>query len=137
MNELNFKDYKGLHKTNEYDKKKAELLAEAVTEKITLEKRLDYLNDLIAENSELKSFLWTTLTGECKPLHKIDDSHLKNIMGHLISRGAKIAPEIKAEAVSRGIPVPSDTDAVLYANRMNRAIEAEIIDRDDIFGLED
>lgn len=108
-----FKDYSGLIKKNEYDKPKAELLAEAITERITLEKRITYLNDLIEENADLIAFLWTTLDGECKPLHKLTDSHLKNIMTHLLNRGHRITPTIKAEAMSRNIDVPTETPRIL------------------------
>ena len=85
INELDFKDYSGLNKTNEYDRKKAELLAEAMTERNTLVKRVAFLEDLLIENSDLKPFLWTTFEGVVKPLHKIDDDHLKNIMTHILS----------------------------------------------------
>lgn len=135
MNELNFKDYKGLNKTNEYDRERAELLAEAVTERITLQKRIDYIDTLIDENKELKPFLWTTLKGECKPLHKLDDDHLTNILSHVAQRNGQISPQLRAEAISRDIAIPDP--AVLYEKRMNNMLEAQIIDHDDIFGLDD
>lgn len=128
MNELNFKDYKGLNKTNEYDKDKAELLSEAITEKLALEKRVKYLDTLIEENKDLTPFLWTTLKGECKPLHKITDSHLANILNHILGRNGMISPQIRAEAISRNIEVPDAAE--LYEKRMNMMLEAEIVDND-------
>ena len=136
MNAMDFKDYKGLNKTNEYDHKKAELLAEAVTEKILLEKRVKYLDNLIDENKDLTPFLWTTLHGECKPLHKVDDKHLANIIRHIGERNGIISPQIRAEAISRNIEIPDAAE--LYEQRMNRMLEAEIIDRnDDLLDLDD
>lgn len=126
INELDFKDYSGLNKTNEYDRKKAELLAEAMTERNTLVKRVAFLEDLLIENSDLKPFLWTTLEGVVKPLHKIDDDHLKNIMTHILNRGGTINAQIKAEAKSRGFTIPT-------ADPRRLAIEAEIIDHDDFY----
>ncbi len=126
MNELDFKDYKGLTKPNEYDQTKAELLGEAVTEKLMLEKRVAYLNDLIEENKELTPYLWTTLDGTCKPLHKLETSHLKNIMGHILNRGGKISKEIKAEAISRNISIPDET--AFLAKRMLELQEGEVIE---------
>ena len=123
------KDYSGLIKKNEYDKEKAQLLAEAITEKLTLEKRVAYLDELINENSDLTKFLWTTLDGTCKPLDKIDDSHLKNIMGHILNRGGRISPEIKAEALSRNITVPDEV--TFMAKRLLEAHEDEIINNKD------
>lgn len=129
MNEIDFKDYKGLTKPNEYDQEKAELLGEAVTEKIMLEKRVAYLNELIEENKELTPYLWTTLDGKCQPLHKLTTSHLKNIMGHILNRGGKISKEIKAEVVSRSLTIPDET--AYLAKRLLEMQEGEIIDELD------
>lgn len=130
MNELNFKDYKSLNKTNEYNHEKAELLAEAVTEKLMLEKRVKYLDTLIDENKDLTPFLWTTLKGECKPLHKVDDNHLANILRHVAERGGMISPQLRAEAISRNIELPDPAE--LYEGRMNRMLEAQIIDDSEL-----
>lgn len=126
------KDYSGLIKKNEYDHEKAELLAEAVTELKAIEKRKAFLEELIEDNRDLLLFLWTTLTGECKPLHKITDDHLKNILGHILNRGGRISPQIKAEALSRNIAIPDET--AFQAQRLLEAREGEIIhdlDMDD------
>lgn len=113
-----YKDYKVLRKTNEYDHVKAEALAEAVTERIELQKRVDVLNRLIEENTDLSAFLWTTREGICKPLHEIKDDHLKNIITHLMERGAPLSASIRAEAESRDIELPSESE------QQSRRIEA-------------
>lgn len=127
---MKFKKYDGLNKTFDYSKDKAELLAEAMTEKIALEKRIKYLNELAHDNQDLVGFLWTTLDGECKALHTIEDDHLKNILKHIVNHGGTISPQIKAEAMSRGFEIPESNTtevAMRYLNR-GRAIDAEIID---------
>lgn len=123
---MTYKDYDKLVKKNEYDKERAEAFAEAMTEFNELNKRLKYLTELINENRELTPFMWTTLQGECKPLHKIEDDHLRNILGHILNRGGRISAEIKAEAMSRGIEVP-DWETV-SARRLLAAREGEIIE---------
>lgn len=136
VNELDFKmydfkKYDGLNKTFDYDHKKAEVLAEAMTERNILTKRLKYLEELAKDNQDLTPFLWTTLEGECKAIHKLDDDHLKNIMNHIVNHGGRISPQIKAEAVSRGFEVPEEltsAKAFRYING-NRLIDAEILDQ--------
>lgn len=138
VNELDFKmydfkKYDGLNKTFVYDKAKAELLAEAMTERNILAKRMKYLEELAKDNADLSGFLWTTLQGECKALHKIEDDHLKNILTHIVQHGGVISPQIKAEALSRGFDIPESTTterAMRYLNG-NRMIDAEIIDQFD------
>lgn len=125
-----FKKYDGLAKTYEYDKEKATLLAEAMTEKLALEKRIKYLTELYSDNKNLTGFLWTTLDGTVKALHDIEDDHLKNILTHIVKHGGTISPQIKAEATSRGFDIPETTTtevAMRYLNR-GRMIDAEIID---------
>lgn len=127
---MKFKKYDGLNKTFDYSKDKAELLAEAMTERITLEKRMKYLTELASDNKDLTAFLWTTLEGECKALHKIEDDHLKNILKHIVNHGGTISPQIKAEATSRGFEIPESNTtevAMRYLNR-GREIDAEIIE---------
>lgn len=124
------KDYSKLFKKNDYDKGNAELLAEAMTERIELQKRIAYLEDLAKENSELTPYLWTTLEGKVIALHKLENDHLRNILKHLVQRGAPISPALKAEARSRSIEVPKDgemTAAFRYLNK-GREIEGEILD---------
>lgn len=100
---LEFDDYSDLYKTYDYDKVKATRLAEAMTEVTTLEKRLQYLKNILNENVGLGSFLWKTEEGTVIALHDIEDSHLKNILGYITRKGAIVKPEILAEARSRGL----------------------------------
>ena len=128
-----YKKYEKLQKTFDYDKEKAEVYAEAATELIEIRKREKYLTELLEKNSDLSPFMWTTLDGETKALHKIDDSHLKNILKHIVNRGGAISPQIKAEALSRGFEVPEDgisARAVAYLSN-GRQVDGEIIDDED------
>lgn len=134
MSKLEFKDYKELNKTFEYDKEKATILAEAMTEKIALEKRAKYLEQLLHDNRKLSKFLWTTLDGVVKALHDLDDNHLKNILNHIVNHGGTISPQIKAEATSRGFEIPEETttDRVMKYLNYGRDVDGEIIDMDDL-----
>ena len=128
-----YKKYEKLQKTFDYDKEKAEVYAEAATELIEIRKREKYLTELLEENSDLSPFMWTTLDGETKALHKIEDSHLKNILRHIVNRGGAISPQIKAEALSRGFEVPEDgmsARAVAYLSG-GRQVDGEIVDDED------
>ena len=128
-----YKKYEKLQKTFDYDKEKAEVYAEAATELIEIRKREKYLTELLEENSDLSPFMWTTLDGETKALHKIDDSHLKNILKHIVNRGGAISPQIKAEALSRGFEVPEDGMSARAAAYLSngRQVDGEIIDDED------
>lgn len=129
-----YKKYEKLQKTFDYDKEKAEVYAEAATELIEIRKREKYLTELLEENSALSPFMWTTLDGETKALHKIDDSHLKNMLKHIVSRGGAISPQIKAEAMSRGIEVPEDATsaaAIAFVSGGRAFLDAEIVGDDD------
>ena len=133
MSELEFKDYKELNKTFEFDKEKATILAEAMTEKIMLEKRTRYLEQLLLQNKKISKFLWTTYEGKVIAIHDIKDDHLKNILNHIVSLGGTISPQIKAEAVSRGFEIPEETTsdrAMKYLN-YGRDIDGDIIDMDE------
>lgn len=133
---MKFKKYDGLNKTYDYSKDKATLLAEAMTERIELQKRMKYLEELAKDNSDLTAFLWTTLEGKCIALHDIEDDHLKNILKHIVNHGGTISPQIKAEATGRGFEIPESNTtevAMRYLNR-GREIDAEIIDPfDNVF----
>lgn len=118
LNTIKFDDYSDLHKTYDYDKKRATRLAEAMTEVKTLTDRLAYLQSILKDNNDLEAFLWRTYDGEVIALHDIEDSHLKNIIGHITRNGGIVKPEIVAEARSRGI------DPVEFTKK-KLAIEAE------------
>lgn len=105
---VEFKKYESLQPKNEYDHDKAETLAEAMTELVTINKRKKYLEGLLKENKELKPFLWKSLDGRVQALHAIDTAHFENIIKHLGLRGATISKEIRAEAAVRGIDIPEN-----------------------------
>lgn len=129
-----YKKYEKLNKTFDYDREKAEVYAEAATELIEIRKREKYLKTLLEENSDLSPFMWTTLQGETKALHKLETSHLKNILKHIIDRGGAISPQIKAEAISRGLEVPEDATsarAIAYISGGRAFVDGEIVGDDD------
>lgn len=105
---VQFKKYESLVPKNEYDREKAETLAEAMTELVQIKKRKKYLEDLLTENRELKPFLWTSMDGRVQALHAIDEAHFRNVINFLVIKGRSISKEIRAEAASRGIEVPED-----------------------------
>lgn len=100
------KDYKELQKSFDYDKKKATVLAEALTELDEVAKRKKFLEELVQQHMDLAPFMWRTMEGKVIALHDIDDDHLKNILSYIVNKGRSVKEEIKAEARSRGIEVP-------------------------------
>ena len=102
------KEYKKLNKVANYDKEAAEELADALNELATLEARAKYLRDLVNENPELHHFVWRTGANQSIALHKIEDSHLVNIMTHLLATDRTISREIRAEAMSRSLTIPTE-----------------------------
>lgn len=105
---VQFKKYESLLPKNEYDHAKAETLADAMTELVTINKRKKHLESLLVANKELKPYLWVDMTGRVQAFHTIDDAHLKNILSFLAVKGRPISKEIRAEAASRGIEVPDN-----------------------------
>lgn len=101
------KQYKKLEKKYDYDKEKAEELADAANEMVKLRQRLNYLEKLVENNKELKPFLWQTKEGKVYALHQIEDDHLRNIINYLQDDPARMGPsdELLAEASRRGIAV--------------------------------
>lgn len=100
------REYKLLNRAEVYDHAVAEELAEAMTERNMLAKRVAKLQEMIEENDELKQFIWTTVDGKAIALHKLEDDHLTNILRHLYNRGVPISKPLKAEAAKRSIEVP-------------------------------
>jgi hypothetical protein len=100
------KSYKLLNKVNEYDHDVVDELVEAQNEIGLLKGRINLLENLIDEHTDLNKFIWKTAEGVNIALHNIDDDHLTNILTHLNQRGAYISKEIRSEAMSRDIPVP-------------------------------
>ena len=95
------KDYKELQKSFDYDKKKATVLAEALTELDEVAKRKKFLEELVQQHMDLAPFMWRTMEGKVIALHDIDDDHLKNILSYIVNKGRSVKEEIKAEARSR------------------------------------
>lgn len=110
-NGFQFKKYESLQPKNEYDHEKAETLAEAMTELVTINKRKKFLESLLAENKKLKPFLWASMDGRVQALHAIDETHFKNIIHFLILKGRTISKEVRAEAAVRGIDIPEGYSA--------------------------
>lgn len=79
-------DYKLLDGINEPIEKVREF-AQAKNERTVLMRRIAYLDSLTKDNSTLANSIWTTLDGESIPIADLEDSHLKNIIPHLNSRG--------------------------------------------------
>lgn len=105
---VQFKKYESLVPKNEYDREKAETLAEAMTELVQIKKRKKFLENLLTENRELQPFLWASMDGRVQALHTIDDGHFRNVINFLVIKGRTISKEIRAEAASRGIEVPEN-----------------------------
>lgn len=106
VGDMQFKKYESLMPKNEYDRDKAETLAEAMTELVAIRKRKAYLETLLDENAELKPFLWASIDGRVQALHAIDEGHFRNIIQFLILKGRAISKEVRAEAAVRGIDIP-------------------------------
>lgn len=102
------KEYKKLHKYEEYDQGAAEELAEVVMEIMEIEKRREYLKELLHENRELQQFLWTTAEGKTLAYHQIPDDHFANILQHVVNHGRRISKAMKAEARKRGMTIPEN-----------------------------
>lgn len=105
---VQFKKYASLAPKNEYDHEKAETLAEAMTELVTINKRKAYLESLLVENKDLKPFLWASLDGKVQAIHAIDEAHFRNIIHFLVLKGRSISKEIRAEAAVRGVDIPEN-----------------------------
>lgn len=80
--------YDKLDKSGAEDIDTVRQYAEARTEVKLLEVRIEYLEELISDNDELSSAVWTTAEGKCIPIADLEDDHLKNIVSHLGARGA-------------------------------------------------
>jgi phosphoribosylformylglycinamidine (FGAM) synthase-like enzyme len=105
---VQFKRYESLVPKNEYDREKAETLAEAMTELVTINNRKHFLESLLEENKALKPFLWKSMDGKVQALHKIDDGHFRSIINYLMVTRMVISKEVRAEAATRGVEVPAN-----------------------------
>lgn len=100
------KEYTKLNKVENYDKDAVEELAEALNEIHQLKTRVNMLENLVNENDELHLFVWRTAEGEFIPVHKLENSHLTNIMQHLIDTRRPINKALRGEANKRKMPIP-------------------------------
>lgn len=116
MDNVQFKKYETLMPKNDYDREKAETLAEAMTELTAINKRKKYLETLLSENRDLKPYLWQSMDGKVQAIHAIDEGHFQNIIKLLAVKGRHISKEIRAEAAGRGIDIPENytSDDELY-----------------------
>lgn len=125
-----YKKYSELEKTYEYDKKKATVLAEALTEALELKLRLDELERLIKLNKDLKKFIWGTAGGKAVAFHDLEDDHLRNILTYLPAHGLVIPDALKAEARSRGFTIPDESTPMrLVAGKEYNGVE--VYEEDD------
>lgn len=123
------KEYKKLNKYEEYDKEAAEELAEALTEIHTLGKRVAQLRELVNENPELHTFVWTTSDGKSFAIHAIEEEHFKNILQHLVNNGRSIGKSLRAEARRRKLEIPEGYASISLSRRA--LIEGEVVDELD------
>lgn len=125
-----YKKYSELEKTYEYDKTKATVLAEALTEALELKMRLDELQRLIKLNNNLKKFIWGTAGGKAVAFHDLEDDHLRNILTYLPAHGREIPDALKAEARSRGFTIPDESTPMrLVAGKKFNGVE--VYEEDD------
>lgn len=115
---LGEKKYTKLDKTASYDKELLEEYVEAANELTALKARVETINRLLDDNSEMAKLCWRTSEGVVLAVHKIEDDHLRNIMSFLLGRGRDIPEAVKSEARRRDIAVPvsyvESVEDVLY-----------------------
>lgn len=90
--------YNLLDKANTEDIEVVREYAKARTELKALEMRIEYLEELVDENDELRKAVWTTREGRCIPIKDLEDDHLKNIVVHLreqFGHNTRISKEYK------------------------------------------
>lgn len=99
------KTYNKLEEKFEYDKEMATELAEAMTELVQVERRAEYLRNVVKRHGKLKKFMWGSEDGRITAIHDLEDSHLANILTYLPRHDREVSPQLKAEARSRGMQV--------------------------------
>lgn len=124
------KTYSKLEESFEYDHEQATELAEATTELVEVERRAQYLRDVVKRHGKLKKFLWGTEAGVVIALHDIPDDHLQNILAYLPRHDREVSPQMKAEARKRGIAVEGTNG--LAPLRQIAASTSFSLDEDDL-----
>lgn len=99
------KTYSKLEEKFEYDHEQASELAEALTELVEVERRAQYLRDVVKRHNKLKKFMWGSEDGRITAIHDLEDSHLANILTYLPKHDREVSPQLKAEARSRGMQI--------------------------------
>lgn len=99
------KTYSKLEEKFEYDHEQASELAEALTELVEVERRAQYLRDVVKRHSKLKKFMWGSEDGRITAIHDLADDHLQNILTFLPKHDREVSPQLKAEARSRGFQI--------------------------------
>jgi hypothetical protein len=129
-----FKQYTKLNKYESYDVEAARELAEAMNEARELKARLDQLQDLFHENTELHAFVWTTADGKSQCLQDIEDEHFQNILAYIVGAGRKISKSLKAEAARRNVALPTSAAA---SRKFLGAQEGKLVPHGPIINNED
>ncbi len=124
------KTYSKLEETFEYDHEQASELAEALTELVEVERRAQYLRDVVKRHNKLKKFMWGSEDGRITAIHDLEDSHLQNILTYLPKHDREASPQIKAEARKRGFSIEGGNG--LAPLRAIAATSGFTIDSDDI-----
>lgn len=124
------KVYSKLEEKFEYDKEQATELAEATTELVEVERRAQYLRDIIKRHGKLKKFLWGSEDGRVTAIHDLADDHLQNILTYLPRHDREVSPQLKAEARSRGMQVEGNNG--LAPLRQIVASTDFVFDEDDL-----
>lgn len=112
---VNHKTYDLLEEKFEYDEKAATQLAEAMTELLEAQRRVQYLEDIVRKNKKLQKFVWGTAEGKIIALHDLETSHIVNILDYLPRQGREPSKQMLAEARKRGLAVNGSNGLVSIA----------------------
>lgn len=115
----------------DYDHEAAEQLAAALNEITELELRATQLKQIVAENDELHQFVWRTAGGIVMAVHDIEDSHLENIMLHLLRANRAIPRAIRGLAISRNLVIPNKVP-IDWSEDVTTARQIRAQDRRDV-----
>ena len=124
------KTYSKLEEKFDYDKEQATELAEAMTELVQVERRAEYLRNVVKRHGKLKKFLHGTAEGQVIAVHDLGDDHLQNIIRKFEREDREISPQLKAEARSRSLAVLDNGG--LAPLRQIAASSGFVIDEDDL-----
>ena len=125
------KTYDKLEEKFEYDKEMATELAEAMTELVEVERRAEYLRNVVKRHGKLKKFMWGSEDGRITAIHDLEDSHLANILTYLPRHDREIPPQIKAEARSRGMQIEG-SNGLAPVKQIAAQSTSFVLDEDDL-----